>query len=98
MIIIIIFPLFSDIGGPQVSMDSICEMCCSSIIHQETQLFKLRCYFLVCCCCFFRDFCKSEGKLSGGHIIFVSVLLAEFLQPTSISAFVYHWSQLENKI
>lgn len=29
-----------DIGGPQLSMHSIREMCCSSIIHQETQLFK----------------------------------------------------------
>ncbi|XP_015771929.1 PREDICTED: aspartyl aminopeptidase-like [Acropora digitifera] len=29
-----------DIGGPQLSMHSIREMCCSSIIYQETQLFK----------------------------------------------------------
>ena len=65
-IIIISFVLFSDIGGPQLSMHSIREMCCSSIIYQETQLFKVRGYLLVCCCCccFLRDFCMSEGKSS----------------------------------
>ena len=42
-------------------------------------------------------FSKSEGKLSFRHIILVCVLLPEFLQPTSISAWVYYWSSLENK-
>ena len=31
-----------DIGGPQLAMHSIREMCCSSIIYQETQLIKVR--------------------------------------------------------
>ena len=81
--IILIF--FSHIGGPPLSMRSICEMCCSSIFHQETQPFKIKCYFLVGHCCFFRDFCKSEGKLSKSHIILASDWLAEFLQSASIS-------------
>ena len=89
--------MFSDIGGPQLSMYSIREMCCSSIIYQEIQLFKVICYLLVCCCSsFFRDFCKSEGKLSQSCIIFVSVLKSEFLQSIFISAWMYYWSWLEN--
>ena len=63
--IIISFVLFSDIGGPQLSMHSICEMCSPLIIYQETQLFKVKGYHLVCCCCcFLRDVCKSEGKVT----------------------------------
>ena len=95
-IIIISFVLFSDIGSPQLLMHFMRKMCCSSIICQETQQFKVRCYVLVCCCCFIRNFCKYEVKLSQSCIIFVSILKSEFLQPTSISAWVYYWSWLEN--
>ena len=47
--IMISFVLFSDVGGPQLSMHSIREMCCSSIIYQETHLFKVMCYCIFWC-------------------------------------------------
>ena len=69
---IVFFNLFPDITGPQLVMHCIREMCCSSIVDQETRLFKVTVFNSVKNCSFLSFFKLSrDTMLCWGEVLHV---------------------------